>query len=438
VNAIIDSTIKSFGKDLSLDGFRKGKVPAKVIEGRFGDEILSRATDTLVNNQLSAILEENDINPVNRIQMEGDGPKRVARNTEFGFTCFFEVLPKIDLPEDLSTLSVEVEGPDLKPAEVEQLTRAVRRRYSTLEDVAEPRKPVTDDVVLVDIEGTYEGKPVPGMSSENFLMQLKDESAAPEVEGIVRTLEPGQEGTGTLVCPEAYPDPALRGKTVDLKVKLHKISEEKLPDMDEEFAKKVGFEDLGKLRKAIFEQALSNKLAEIKNRGQQKLLDSVIGGMEYPLPPSMLKKAANAYLVQARDYLKSQGVEPADMEATLTNMQAEADEQAKEQVKAQCFLMALGFREKVQVTEQDANRAIQQIAQQSGQEFDKVADQFVKSGAVSDLQEQLMANKALELMYNKAHKIVVDENGNPLPPPEVVTEDEALKAMEDEGTEVKE
>ena len=422
VNAVLDSTVRGFGANLSLDGFRKGKVPARVIERRFPEEIVSRATETLVNGQVSEILEKEGLNPISRIEFDSGDARQVERAQSFSFTFSFEVLPdSIELPEDMSALSVDVEAPELKPEEVESITMRIRKTMATLDEVTENRLPQDGDVVLVDVEGTVDGKPAPGMSARNFLMQLrapKEGDKPADVETVVRTLHAGEEGEGSMVASEDHPDPSLRGRTVQLKVKLHKISREVLPDLNDEFAKKVGFEDIGKLRQAILDQAMNNKLREIRSKGQQKLLDSLLDAQDFPLPPVLVEKHLNEYLAEARDYLTQQGLDQNAVADTLKNMKDEGSVQARMQAKAQAFLMALAFRENIRVTQQEADRHILQIAQETKQDFAKLREAIWQNGMIHDIQERLMAAKALDMLYAKAKKITVDADGKPVPAPE--------------------
>lgn len=425
VNAVLDSTVRGFGANLSLDGFRKGKVPARVIERRFPEEIVSRATETLVNKQVSDILEKENLNPISQVEFDS-GEAKVARDQEFSFAFSFEILPdSIQLPEDMDALSVDVGAPDLQPEEVAGIIMRIRKSMATLEDVTEDRLPGDGDVVLVDVEGTVDGKPAPGMSAQNFLMQLQapgegDKSA--EVDDIVRTLRAGGEGEGSMVASEDHPDPSLRGQTVHIKVKLHKISREVLPELDDEFAKKVGFEDLGKLRQAILEQAMNNKLREIRSKGQQKLLDSLLDAQDFPLPETLVNKHLNEYLAEARDSLSQQGLDQNAVADTLKNMKDEGLVQARMQAKAQAFLMALAFRENIKVAQQEADRYIMQMAQETKQDFAKLREAIWQNGMIHDIQERLMAAKALDLLYTKAKKVVVDAEGKPLPAPEAAGE----------------
>ena len=209
VNKIIDSTIREYGKNLNLNGFRKGKVPASVIEKRFADEVFNYATENLINTNINKIFDDEKIRPCSRVNMEDkENAPKLERNKEFSFTCSFEVLPEIDLPKDFSEYSVKVESDEVSADEIEKFTMQILRTMATLEEITENRKPVDGDVLLVDVEGTYEGKPVPGMGAQNFLMQISDDkdSTNKEIDKLVRTANIGEEVTGTMVCPDDYAD----------------------------------------------------------------------------------------------------------------------------------------------------------------------------------------------------------------------------------------
>ncbi|MCH5277327.1 MAG: trigger factor [Desulfovibrionaceae bacterium] len=416
VNAVLDSTVRGFGASLSLDGFRKGKVPARVIERRFPEEIASRATESLVNGQVSGILAKEHLNPVNRLEFDA-GAAQVERDKEFSFSFSFEVLPdSIVLPEDMGALSVEVEAPDLKPEEVESLTRRLLGSMAELEEVSEARLPRDDDVVLVDVDATLDGTSVPGMSAANFRMKLhapEEGETRAELENLVRTLHAGEEGEGDMTAPEDYPDPSLRGKTVHLKVKLHTISREVLPELNDELARKVGLQDESALRGAIREQAMLAKQREIRAKSQQKLLDSLLDAQDFPLPPSLVDRHLREYLAEAREYLARQGLDEKAVAGSLEKMKAEGEVRARMQAKAQAFLMALAYRENIQVTPQETDRSIFQMARESGQDFAKLREAVWRSGAVHDIQERLITAKALDLLYSRAKKIEADSAAGP-------------------------
>lgn len=417
VDAMIDRIVNEKKKNIIIEGYRKGNAPVSIIESRLRDELLAEATEQLIHGQIASLFENEGITPVNRVQLEGR-PRKVIRGSEFSFKFQVEVLPDITLPEKLEDLSVKVKEPDIRSTDLDKVVLDMRRKCAELEEVTETRFPQKGDVVLIDIIGEHRGRPVPGMSSKNVYFKVDEEDSVPEINAILKKLHTGETGVGSILCPETHPNPMMRGKNVSLTVCLHAIKTEKLPEFDDVFAAKIGFENLAKLKKSIFESVMSGRLQAIKRAAQQQLLDSLIEKQNYELPPSMVTSAFSAYMKEVATYLKAQSISNEEITACLNDMKKEAEEKVRLQVKAQCFLMALGNREKIDVSEQDADQAIHQMARQSGQQFEQLKKQLWDSGLINDLRERLLANHTLEYLYNKVRKIIVDEQGNPVAMPE--------------------
>ena len=289
VNAALNAAAREVGASVTLPGFRKGKAPVSVIEKRFAGEVLSRASETLVERRVADILKEEDIKPLSRLDYNGD---QITRGKDFNFSFSFETLPDdIRLPEDLSALSVEMDSSEATEEEVEAFTRRLLKSTATLEEVKEARLPENGDIVTIDVDGDVEGKSVPGMKVENYSIQLSEPAEGKELselDNIIRGLHAGEEGTGTMVCPEDHIDESLRGKTVNLRVKLNKISREILPELDEDYAKKLGFPDLAALKKMLADQASHNKVASARSAAEQKLIASALEGQDFPLPEAVV------------------------------------------------------------------------------------------------------------------------------------------------------
>lgn len=405
VDKAIDRTIREYGKNLNLNGFRKGKVPASVIEKRFSDEVYNYATENLINGTINKIFGDEKIRPVSRVNFEDqEDAKKLTRNSDFAFVCSFEVLPEIDLPKDFSEYSVNVESDEVTEEDIENFTTQIRRSMATLEDMNEDRYPMDGDVLLVDVEGTYEGNVVPGMGAQNFLMQLSDNKDATnkEIDALVRTAKAGEEVKGTMVCPDDYANAEMRGKTIDIKIKLHKIHKQILPEFDDEFAKKVGFSDLETLKKTIEAQVKHAKSAQVKNKAQQQLLDSITEKFDYELPESMVQKALSNYMMEARNHLGQQNMDPEEMLKAIASLKEDGQEIAKRQTKAHVFLLAVAFRDNIAVTGQEVDMYVRQLAMETRQQYEQVRDHVLQSGMVSDIQERIMAGKALDMIFEQA------------------------------------
>lgn len=410
VNAALNAAAREVGASVTLPGFRKGKAPASVIEKRFAGEVISRATETLVERRVADILKEEDLKPMSRLDYEGG---QITRGQDLSFSFTFETLPDdIKLPEDLSALTVEMDSSEATEEEVAAFTKRLLKSTATLEEVKEARLPENGDIVTIDVDGDVDGKAVPGMKVENYSIQLsepQDGKELSELDKIIRGLHAGEEGTGTMVCPEDHIDETLRGKTVNLRVKLNKISREILPELDEEFAKKVGFPDLESLKKMITDQANHNKVTNARAEAERKLLNSVLEGQTFPLPEAVVKAQQEEYENEVREYLGQQGLDKAAIDENIKNMAEDSRKQAEERARVQVFLTALARREKIEVSPQEVDMQIMQMARQYNQDFHKLREALYQNGAVNDIQDRMVNSKAMSLMFDKAQKVAPAE-----------------------------
>ncbi|WP_294445735.1 trigger factor [uncultured Mailhella sp.] len=410
VNAALSAAAREVGASVTLPGFRKGKAPASVIEKRFAGEVISRATETLVERRVADILKEEDIKPLSRLDYEGG---QITRGQDLSFSFSFETLPDdIKLPEDLSALTVEMDSSEATEEEVAAFMNRLLKSTATLEEVKEARLPENGDIVTIDVDGDVDGKSVPGMKVENYSIQLsepKDGKELSELDKIIRGLHAGEEGTGSMVCPEDHVDESLRGKTVNLRVKLNRISREILPELNDDYAKKLGFADLDGLKKMVADQANHNKLTTARSEAERKLMTSVLEGQTFPLPEAVVKAQQEEYENEVREYLSQQGLEKEAVDETVKNMGEDSRKQAEERARVQLFLTALARREKIEVSAQEVDMQIMQMARQYGQDFHKLREALYQNGAVNDIQDRMVNSKAMNLMFDKAQKVAPAE-----------------------------
>ncbi|WP_295636369.1 trigger factor [uncultured Mailhella sp.] len=406
VNAALSAAAREVGASVTLPGFRKGKAPASVIEKRFAGEVISRATETLVERRVADILKEEDLKPLSRLDYEGG---QITRGQDLSFSFSFETLPDdIKLPEDLSALTVEMDSSEATEEELAAFTNRLLKSTATLEEVKEARLPENGDIVTIDVDGEVDGKSVPGMKVENYSIQLSEPAEGKELselDKIIRGLHAGEEGTGSMVCPEDHVDETLRGKTVNLRVKLNRISREILPELNDDYAKKLGFPDLDALKKMIADQANHNKLTNARSEAERKLMTSVLEGQTFPLPEAVVKAQQEEYENEVREYLSQQGLEKEAVDETVKNMAEDSRKQAEERARIQLFLTALARREKIEVTAQEVDMQIMQMAHQYKQDFHKLREALYQNGAVNDIQDRMVNSKAMNLMFDKAQKV---------------------------------
>lgn len=406
VKKAFERAAKRIGKGMNLPGFRVGKIPVNVIKSRFASRVAADATEMLADDAMMDILKKEGIRPLSPSQYRGQ-PAEDGR--KFAFSSSFDVLPEVSLP-DLESLSVVV--PDPAPAEeaLNAMLDQALRRLAVYEEVT-GRKPQDNDLLIVDVRGTVDGRALPGMTADNFRLQLlpvKPGAKVPEMDPIVRALNVGEQGHGVMICPDNYPDPTLRGREVQLDVVLRRIQREVLPPLTDETAQKLGFKTFDDLKQEVWQQTFAAHMRQIQREGKHQLMEEQLAGQDFPLPESLVQRFYREHLRDAEHYLKKQHATEETIRETLEHMQEEAMEFARKKAKGHTFLLALAQREGISASWQEAEEAVRAMTKGTGQNYDDLRKTIWEAGVITAMQERMITDRALDRLYGAARKIMAE------------------------------
>lgn len=403
VNAAIGKVVAEYRKDVTLPGFRRGKVPASVVERRFGDEIRSRATSEAVNDSLLQALEAESLHPISRPEM--DTAALVEKNAPFACSLQFDVLPAIEFPP-YEGLDVEEDACEVTDAEVDEIMERLRADMAEQKDVTEARQPRDGDVVEVDYAGFEPDDPsraVDDVKGEHFSVVLGEDQVLDDFEALVKTALVGEEKEGVVSFPEDYGPASLAGKKVLFRIRLNAIRERILPEADEAFAKTTGHDTLEELRATIAEHSRNEKKHAARSAAMQTLLNGLVAQVTFDIPETMLQSRIERVITDRRIRLERMGQSLDALGKSADELHEEARAEAVERLRPQIFLMALAQKEKLAVTDQEVEMAIYAMALRAGQEYRQLLQAYYRSGLVYELRDRLLADKALEFIYSKAN-----------------------------------
>ncbi len=391
VDSAINAELTAYRKDLSLPGFRRGKVPTSVIERRFGEEVLARATQQKVNKALDEALREQNIEPLSNSEYGGDNAFK--RGQDFTCTLTFDVLPDIDFPV-YEGLSVEQAKAEVTEEDINAVIEKLRERMATSVPTDEKRLPADGDTVDVDFDGFENDTPIQDVTGRHFVINVGENQVLPDFEALVKSIEPGDKGEGPVAFPADYAHEGLAGKTITMKITVNSINRRELPEVDDEFAKKVGLDSLEKLNDSIREHELETKKNEAKGAAIKTLLEGLIEGVEIPLPEGLLKSRVARFLENNK--ASGEKAEPTQEEQETAQKEAEHD------LRPEVFLMALGKKEKIEVTDQEVDMHIYSMAVRARQDYQQVRDIYQRTGLIHELRDRILADKAMDYVYSKA------------------------------------
>jgi trigger factor len=393
----LDAAYKKIAAQVTIPGFRKGKVPARVIDQRVGrGVVLEEAVNEALPRAYDEAIRSSGVMPVGQPQVE---VTEIADDGPLTFTAEVDVRPEFDLPE-YSGLRVEVADAEPSDADVDEQLDALRTRFASLTTVERPA--ADGDVLLVDISGATEsGDVVEDLSGAALSYELGTDGMLPGFDEAVRGASAG-DTRAVAFTPEGgeYADVPLVA-TVDIKA----VRERALPEADDDFAQLASeFDTLAELREDIRTRFSRVKRLEQGAEARAKTLDALLELVDIPLPETVIQAEVDEHFADGH---ASHGDGSTDEEH-----RAEVTEQARRQLKSQFVLDRLAEAEEITVGETELSAWLVQNAPRYGMSPDAFAQALVEAGQVQMAVQDVRRSKALALVMEQAE--VVDASGRPV------------------------
>ena len=403
VEKALNQAFRKVVKRVTVPGFRKGKVPRAIFERRFGVEVLYEdALDILLPDAYASAVKETGIEPVDRPEIEIE---QMEKGKPLIFKATVTVKPEVKLGE-YKGLEVPKKDFEVKPEDVDAELEAMRKRQGQLEAV-EDGTVEKGDRVIIDFEGTIDGKPFEGGKADGFSLEVGSGRMIPGFEDQLIGMKPGEEKTITVTFPEDYHVKELSGKEASFRIKLHEIKRLRLPELDDEFAQDVSeFDTLEELKKDI-----ENKLKERAKREEEEyrrnqLVEMAAANAEIDLPPVMVEREIDHMLEHFEQHLRFQGMN-LEMYKQFSgkddkDLREEFREEAEKKVRANLVLEAIAKEENLEVTDEEIDEELEKLAEQLNQSKDEVRRLLEERDGLEGIKNQLLTRKAVDLLVSNS------------------------------------
>ncbi len=313
INAIeteVDTRLKRLARQVKIDGFRPGKVPAKVVAQMYGASVQYEVMNDKVGEAFAAVAVEAQLRVAGAPQIsQKDG----AAEGEMAFEAVFEVYPEVKMG-DLATVEVEKVTADVTEEAIDKTVDILRKQRRTFAQRAAADAAVDGDRATIDFLGSIDGVPFEGGKADGFQFILGDGQMLKEFEDAVRGMKSGESKTFPLAFPENYHGKDVAGKTADFLVTVHKVEAANLPEVDEAFVKTLGVNE--PTVEALRADIRNNLEREVKNRLQARnkaaAMDAMVAKAELDLPKAPVQAELDRMADAARADLKQRGIKDAD------------------------------------------------------------------------------------------------------------------------------
>ncbi|QIK65763.1 trigger factor [Nocardioides sp. HDW12B] len=402
----LDSAYKKIASQINVPGFRRGKVPAPIIDRQVGrGAVLDEAINDALPGLYIQALQENELEPL--AQPEIDITK-LEDNDTLEFTAEVDVKPEITLPE-LDGLAVSVDDVAVTDQDVEDQVAALRERFGTLTDVE--RAAGEDDFVVIDLTARKDGEVVEGGEAAGVSYQVGKGGMLDGLDEALRGMSAGDSTTFTSKLAGGD----LEGEDVEVEVSVTAVKEQQLPELDDEFAQMASeFDSIGELTDDVRVRLGNGKRLEQAAAARDAVLEKILDLTEIPVPESLV---AEELVARRRGIEQQLAMAGMTMEAyldaeeqTVDEFEAELEKRVHDAVAAQFVLDQIAVDEELGVEQQELTEHMLRRAQQSGQNPQEYVQHMVEHNHLPELVSEVRRGKALALVVEKA--VVTDESGN--------------------------
>ncbi|MBU8727842.1 MULTISPECIES: trigger factor [Bacillus] len=396
-NKALDDAFKKVVKQVSIPGFRKGKVPRGLFEQRFGVESLYQdALDILLPVEYPKAIDEAGIDPVDRPEIDVE---KIEKGESLIFTAKVTVKPEVKLG-DYKGLNVEKDDATVTDEDVQEELKGMQNRQAELV-VKEEGAIENGDTVVLDFEGFVDGEAFEGGKAENYSLEVGSGSFIPGFEEQLVGLEAGAEKDVEVTFPEEYHAEDLAGKPAVFKVKIHEIKAKELPALDDEFAKDVDEEvetlaELTEKTKKRLEEAKEN---EAEGKLRDELVEKASENAEVDIPQAMVDTELDRMMKEFEQRLQMQGMNlelyfqfsGQDEDALKEQMK----EDAAKRVKSNLTLEAIAAAENLQVSDEEVEEELSKMAEAYNMPIENIKQAI---GSTEAMKEDLKVRKAIDFL----------------------------------------
>ena len=400
----LDGAFRKISTQIRIPGFRQGKAPRQLIEAQIGKEAArSQAIEDAIPASLALAVREHDLDIIATPEVNLTNGQE-AGNIIFDATC--EVRPVVEIA-GYKNLKVEMPSLVASDEDIDEVVKYERKRHATLSDADRPAK--LDDQVTLDLVGSRDGEPLPGLNVDDWLYEVGRGWVAEDFDKQLTGATTGQKLEFTSI-PSGMTEPA------DFVVTVKKIQEQVLPELTDEWVAEhlAEHETIEIWKSAVRRRIEDSRLNQVRNTVVEKATAALAALLDIEAPEAMVNSDLRGRVQNTLKQFESQGI---SMEQWLSVTQQTAEqfvdalkEQSVLATKVDIALRAVAVAEKLDATEDDLERQFARIATQVKKKSAAIRKAYEKNDAISDLKAQIAKSKAIDWLLHNSQ--FVDEKGS--------------------------
>lgn len=387
-------------KEAKIPGFRKGKVPDSVVEGRFGEDLAMEAVKELVRRTYPKAVEESGAKPLADPTIEPGG--KFEKGKTFAYKALFEVYPEFTA-EGYEGLKLEREKAEVADEEVEGELRRLQRQMTQLE-------PAPDGalgpgmIAMIDFKGTAGGAPFAGSEAENYVVDFGTGNLLEEFEVQIAGMKASEERDIEFDYPTSYFKKEIAGKRGAFRVKVKEVRKKIVPELGDEFAKEIGsFANIAEVRQDLKKRIADYKEMAAKNALKEQAIRLLIEKHKDLEAPTPLVEAELGNMIEQLDkQLRAQGKSLAEAKIDGKQFVHANAKEAAARALGYMIVNAIASQEKIEVADEEYEKRLEEIAAANRQPIAKIREHVEKNNMAGQIRSQMRFEKTLDFVLGKA------------------------------------
>lgn len=396
VNEELDKAYKKLGRTVKVDGFRQGKVPRKILEGLYKNSVDQEVLQKLIPESCEEALKEKGIQAARTPEVGGE--IKLSKDQPLKFSVTVEIIPSIDLKpyEGLKFTKKIVNISE------ENLLAALRniQENSAEYEITPDALAEKGDFLIMDWQAEAEGHTLTTKSKENFTMILGGSVFGPQAEEVLIGAKAGEEKDAAVFFPADYKQKEWAGLTVRFRFVIKELKKKKIPNLDDDFAKSLGYENLDDLKSKLFKHLEELEERRSSSDLSQDIISTLVQDNPIDAPPILVENKTRQLILDLKERLKMQGLGEPDLD--VDKLKENYKKSAENMVKGELILQKIAEAENLAVSEEEINHELEAMPRPKDRSVKSIKDTMTKNGSLENFRMNLLLEKALNLVKAKS------------------------------------
>ena len=377
IDELVQNKISELAPKANIPGFRPGKVPHNIIRSRFGKQIFGEVVNESLNNASKKIVDDFKINAATQPKMD---VKSLDEGKDIKVNYSVEVMPEFKVP-DLTKLKITRPIVKVEQEQVDESIERIASQNPKTEKIKKDRKTKLNDTVVIDFEGKINNEVFDGGAAKGHHLKIGSKSFIPGFEDKLIGKSSGQNLDVDLNFPKDYQAKELAGKKVIFNVTINEIREDVKTEINDDFAKSLGLDNLESLKKNVKEQIINQHSIQTRSKMKREILDLLANSVDFDLPNTLVEDEYQSVCMAMKPNQQTTNdqKDKSNDESMTKSEKDDALNISKRRVRLGLILAEIGRLNNIKVEEKDTQNAMMQELQRYPGQEKEILDYFKKN-----------------------------------------------------------